>query len=335
MYLQVSKSSSDFWNNIKLTWQQCADLPVKCWATSVAELDGKVYFTSRGDGTYYDSPLIYDSYKDQWFALPSLPHVNFSLVVIPNKKQLLAIGGVSDGEVSGQVFAWEEDDQKWTTPYPNMPTARYGSCGVSHKSVVIVAGGVTCCDPLTKTGAVEVLHIDEHGGSCWTKVEQFPYVAYDLVPVVIDDVLYIGVGFDDDDGSTCNIATASLPDLIQRGVRKTRSGRLWNKMPDMPYSSWSINQYQGRLIIFTGDYRVEQPGQTESSWQLISQIHLYNPGTKSWDHVGEVPYNYLMGRSAHIRENKILFISGLTGTHAVGKGDDMLTRCVVLTLTPK
>ena len=40
---QVNKSSSDFWNSLKLTWQQCADLPSKYWATSVAELDGKVY----------------------------------------------------------------------------------------------------------------------------------------------------------------------------------------------------------------------------------------------------------------------------------------------------
>ena len=103
----------------------------------------------------------------------------------------------------------------------------------------------------------------------------------------------------------------------------------------MPYSSDSINYYQGRLIIFTGDHKVEQPGQSKPTWVLISQICLYNPGTKSWDYVGEVPYNYLMGRSAHIADNKILFISGLTGTHTPGKSDDMLTSCSVLTLMPK
>ena len=40
-----------------------------------------------------------------------------------------------------------------------------------------------------------------------------------------------------------------------------------------------------------------------------------------------------MGRSVHIRENKILFIGGLTGTHTAGKGDDMLTGCLILTYT--
>ena len=325
---------------------------MKCWARSVAKLDGKVYIAVQGGNTHYVNPLMYDSYKDKWFTLPALPHVRFSLVVVCCKhllvtrglsslfftwekevchKQLLAIGGVSGGKVSGQVFAWEEDDQEWTTPYPNLPTARFGSCSASHGSAVIVAGGVTCCNPFSVTGVVEVLYIDKHAESCWTEVERLPHVVYDVVPVIIDDDLYICAGFDKD-GSTCDIVSASLPELLQSGVR---SGRVWNKLPDMPYSSLSINQYQGRLIIFTGDRRVEQPGQGKSTWELISQIHLYNRGTKSWDHVGDVPCNYLLGISVHISENEILFISGLTGTHTVGKCADMLVGCLALKLEQK
>ena len=98
----------------------------------------------------------------------------------------------------------------------------------------------------------------------------------------------------------------------------------------MPYSSVSINHYQGRLIIFTGDRKTKKPGQ--GKWELISMIHIYNPDTKSWDHVGNVPYSYLLGKSVHIGENKLLFIGGLTGTHTVGKGDDMVTTCLLLTI---
>ena len=311
---------------------------MKCWATSVTKLDGKVYITARGDHGPYVNPMMYDSYKDEWSGLPELPHARFSLVSVPHKKQLLAIGGVSGKVISNKVFAWDEDKQRWTTPYPNMPTARFDSCSISYRSAVIVAGGVTCYDPLTITGAVEVLHINERNlfskSSHWIKVEQLPYAVYDIAPLMIDDNLYITAGFDDNEG-TCNIVTASLPELLQSSVKRTTSGRVWHKLPDMPYSSWSINHYRGRLIIFTGDHSVEQPSQSKSNWELISQIHLYNPLTKSWDHVGDVPYNYLLGKSVHIRENKILFISGLTGTHFVGEGDDMLTTCMLLTLTPK
>ena len=93
--------------------------------------------------------------------------------------------------------------------------------------------------------------------------------------------------------------------------------------------------YQGRLIIFTGDHKVEKPGQTESSWEAIPLIHVYNPDTKSWDHVGDVPCNYLMGKSIHLSENKLFFTGGLTGTHMIDKADDMLTTCAMLIFTLK
>ena len=91
---QVSKSSSDFWNNLKLTWQQCADLPFKCWASSVAELDGNVYIAMDSGKGAYVNPLMYDSKRDQWSTLPALPYCRLSLVIVPGWKQLLAIGGV-------------------------------------------------------------------------------------------------------------------------------------------------------------------------------------------------------------------------------------------------
>ena len=86
-YFQVSKSRSDFWNSVKLTWKKCADLPVICCADSVAELDGKVYVAvSRNDDHLYNL-LMYDPYKDEWSVLPKLPHAHcFSLVAVPYKK---------------------------------------------------------------------------------------------------------------------------------------------------------------------------------------------------------------------------------------------------------
>ena len=91
---QVNKRSNDFWNNLKLTWQQCTDLPLKCWVLSVAELDGKVYAAIIESKYAHFDPLMYDSSKDLWSSLPALPYDNFSLVTVPDRKQLLAIGGL-------------------------------------------------------------------------------------------------------------------------------------------------------------------------------------------------------------------------------------------------
>ena len=304
---------------------------MKCCASSVAELDGKVYITVAGNEDYYFDPLVYDSHMDEWSALPELPHAMFSLVAVPYKKQLLAIGGVSGDGVSNKVFAWDENNRKWTTPYPNMPTARYSSCSISHGSAVIVAGG--SLNSYTLTGAIEVLHFGSRfSRSHWSVVEQLPYAVSEALPLIYDDQLYIAEGYDDSGGSTCNIVTASVSELLKSSVKKTR---VCHKLPDMPYSSCSITHYQGCLIIFNGDRRVEQTGKRKSAWESVQQSYLYNPNTKSWDYIAEDSHNYKLGKAVHLGENKIFFVGGITGTFEVGKDDDMVKTCSILTITPK
>ena len=229
LMFQVNKSSGYFWNSLKLTWQQCADLPSKYFATSVAELDGKVYITTLGSRSTYSRPLIYDSKNNQWSSLPPLPFVRFSLVSVDDKKQLLAIGGVVDNngviEISSKVFLWNQKKNKWTTPYPNMPTGRFHCSSVSHGSTVIVAGGVTSWDPWTMTRAVEVLHIDENfwfTNSYWSVVKQLPHVVWDAIPLLVNNKLYIAAGYDKGGSpSTCNVVTASLYQNYYRAVMNT------------------------------------------------------------------------------------------------------------------
>ena len=339
---QVNKSSSDFWNNLKVTWQQCADLPGKCWVFSVAELDGKVYVSGYSEGGVYPFPFMYDSNKDQWSTLPKLPCGCFGIVTVTEKKQLLTIGGFTNNngvvEESNKVFLWDEKYNKWLTPYPNMPTARRNCSSISHGLAVIVAGGITCVDPFTITRSVEVLHINDNNlhDSYWSVVEQLPHVVYLANPLIVNDKLYITVGYDTFPGSsTCNVVTASLPELLQSSNNNTSSSQVWSKLPDMPYSSFSINHYQAHLITFTGYCMVKRPDEDKPVCELVPLIHIYNPDTKTWDCVGDIPIGYLLGKSVHIRENKILFIGGLTGTHKIGKDDDIMTTCSILTLTPQ
>ena len=340
MIFQVNKSSSDFWNGLNFTWQQCAELPSKYYVQSVVELNGKVYIEVTCNDSAYVEPLMYDPSKDQWFSLPVLSYIRFSLVTVPNKKQLLAIGGVVNDngviEISDKVFLWDEENWKWTTPYPNMPTARYYCSSISHGSAVIVAGGVTCHDPWTMTRAVEVLYIEEQfTKSHWSVVEQSPLVVWDAIPLIVDDTLYLASGFDKRTGaSTCNIVTASLPELLQSSNKNTSSSQVWYKLPDMPYSSMSINHYLGRLITFSGDYKIEKPNTEKPVYQSVPLIHIFNNYTNTWDCVGEIPCEYLIGRSVNLRNNKILFIGGLTGTHDPCEYDDIVTKCLMLTLSP-
>ena len=338
--LQVNKSSSDFWNSLKLRWQRCADLPSKYWVESIAELNREVYVAYKDHKYAHFDLLCYDCTKDQWSKLPGLPYVNCNLVTVPDRKQLLAIGGVVINNevdvISNKVFLWDEENRKWITPYPNMPTARCYCSGISHGSTVIVAGGVTCWDPWIMTRAVEVLHIEERSRftrSHWIVVEQLPHVVWRSIPLIVNDKIYISIGYDKkDSGSTCNIVAATLPELLQSSNENTSSSQVWHKLADMPYSS-SITYYQGHLIIFGGFYVIEQPNTDKQVVQSVQWIHIYNHFTNTWDCVGEIPYEYLLGRSVHIKDNKILFIGGVSGTCNSNKDDDIVTTCLILTLS--
>ena len=54
---------------------------------------------------------------------------------------------------------------------------------------------------------------------------------------------------------------AFLPDLYYRAVKRTLAvhGQVWDKLPDMPYSSLSINHYQDSVNTLGGSYEVEWP----------------------------------------------------------------------------
>ena len=327
------KNNNTFWNSLKMTRQQCPDLLVKCWPTSVTELDGRVYIIAE-DSTEATYPCVYDVIEGKWFQLPALPYHKCSLVSVPDKKQLLAIGGckrIEDAvKVTGEVFVWNEDEKKWLTEYPIMPTARFSSSSIYHKSMVIIAGGVTCYNPWIMTSTVEILSIEKEFSqdrTHWSKVERLPYVVYDAVPLIVQNNLYIAGGFDKHNHGTCKIVTASLSELQKSGDKNTS---VWERLPDMPYSSFSINHYQGHLITFTGVSLGEQPAQDKP----MHQFHLYNPDTKSWDYVATASEGYIWGRSVHIKEDVLFVVGGTTGT--IYRGESNLVRtCLILLFVRK
>lgn len=316
------------------------DLPLKCFVTSIAELAGKVYVSIKGSQCAYLNALVYVTREDRWHELPALPHARFSLCTIPSKNQLLAVGGLQiiNGivNVSNSIFSWNESTNSWANDYPDMPTSRWSSAAVGYESTVVVAGGVTHLEPFTITRAVEVLHVGESAtDTYWSVVERLPHIVYEAIPLIVNDKIYIATGNDrGKGGSTCSVISASLPELLQSSTATGNvGGQVWNKIPDMPYCSYAINHYGGYLITFTGDCMVELPDEDNAVCKLVPLMHLYNPDTDSWDYIDNVTHGYYLGRSVHLTANKIFFIGGLTGKHYLGNSDDLVTTCLMLTIT--
>jgi len=143
LYLYNIIDEQEQYPALGLPWSQYASLPLKCWAISVAELDGNVYASIEGSSCGYVDPIMFDSNLSKWLILPSLPCSRYSFAVVPDKKHVLAIGGrtISNGllELSSKVFLWDEKYTKWLTPYPEMPTARFDCSSIGYQSNVIVA----------------------------------------------------------------------------------------------------------------------------------------------------------------------------------------------------
>lgn len=316
-------------------------MPGKRWVSSIAELNNKVYVAVEDSNGSYIEPLVYDLVRDRWALLPSLPCGKFSLVAVYNTQQLLAIGGCAkrDGTITlfSSVFLWNGTDS-WLTTYPDMLTKRCLCASGAYQSVVIVAGGMTSYNPYTLTRAVEILHIDDRSPSyCqWSVVERLPHVVCNPVPLLVDNQLYIATGTDNEAGfTTVSVVAASLPELLQSSNDPDSAGQIWNKLSDMPYCSDSINHYQGHLITFTGDYLIEHPDDDDPVYKLSPHIYMYNPDTRSWDYMGDVPNAYYMGRLVHVSENRIIFIGGMSGKHDASNDNDLVGTCTMLKMCKK
>ena len=310
------------------TWQQCASLPIKFWATSVAVCDGIVYVATNVTRLYVYKPDI-----EKWFHSSVLPPVvEYSIVTAPNKKHILAIGGRSYPYVlSNTVYLWDKMNERWITPYPNMPTPRYRCAAISYKSNIIVIGGIKQHISHMLTTAVEVLHVNNTNphDSYWSVIQHpLPITTYGSIPLIIDDTLYIAAGYNENSVGVQVVSAAYLPHLLQNN---NSTPPVWSRLPNVPYCSRSINCCQGYLITFSGDHLVQH---MKGAWESVPYIHVYNPDTKWWDRVDEVaPHDYYFGMSVHLTDNKILFIGGLTGTHNPNNVFDIVSNCWILATT--
>ena len=121
-------------------------------------------------------------------------------------------------------------------------------------------------------------------------IEQLPLAVREAVPLIVNGTLYLAHEYGSRSHSTCNVLTAHLPELLHSSNKNTSSSQVWDKLPNMPYSSPSINCYQGCLITFSGDNKIEHPNGNKPVYEIVPYIHIYNPDTQSWDYVGKMPH---------------------------------------------
>ena len=241
----------------------------------------------------------YDPPQDKWTTLPQLPVKWFGLGQVNGK--LVVVGGEkSGGQVSNEVYTYDERSRKWKQTIPPIPTARHSPGVLSLQSALVVADGSSY------TAAVEIFKPDT---SQWYKTDPLPTACLDISLVAIGNTCYALGGYN---GSHLNLALyASVDDLLRNAVpanQTTHSGSsdtqpAWKMLPSTPTYRPAAAVLAGNLLAIGGK-------ETSEGGAPKKEVYMYSPSTNSWIYISDLPAPRSFTAVAVLSSTRVLVIGG-------------------------
>ncbi len=210
--------------------------------------------------------------QDQWTKLPEYTAKWFAMTSLANR--LVLVGGIDPRNLkrANQLAVFESGE--WTHPYPPMNIARRSSTAVSFNNHIIVAGGRD--DYRCAISSVEVLDVASRR---WYIAQSLPNPRSDLKSTLIGNTLYLMGGYDHT-GVTKTVHHVDLNELVAKALSNLDTPTPWQTLQEVPLVCSALLSI-GRSLLAVGgqDDRVNQS----------SSIHLYQPDTRRWVKVGDLP----------------------------------------------
>lgn len=238
-----------------------------------------------GRGTI-DKHIImqYNSQSEEWTELLQYRACDFAMTAVKN--HLVLVGGEEHDRKIKKLGLWGAEN-KWTHPYPEMPTARSDSTAVLYKEWLIVAGGISS-DFGVAVSCIEVLNIDNMQ---WHTGPPTPTSWAYMRSQVVGDTCYFMGGSTGKIGPLSGIITdkaysVSLPSLI--GQLNSRNSRdrdrqirkeMWKKIHGLQIGCCTPLSIGGSLLVAGG----------RKDKEASTAIHLFQPDTGLWVRVGDLP----------------------------------------------
>ncbi len=245
-----------------------------CWACAVV-LNGNVY-VGGGDTARDEDDFIIQVYSpesDGWRRLPQCP-VRFFAMAAVNQQLVVVGGGSHNHQVQSTVLVWDDTSRCWTTTYPNMPTARCEAAAVSYQQFLVVAGGYGQSDRDLNT-----VNILNSSTKQWVTAAPLPTACCQLSPALVGDTLYLLGGFADHTPSKQMFST-SISALISHATSSFRA----------PPPNWDVTDTKltHSKAVSLNNSLLAVGGRDDGS-KDSSAIYHYNPLSKRWTKVGDVP----------------------------------------------
>ena len=259
----------------------------------------------------------YDPASDTWKVLPDVPVTLFSITSLNG--QLVAVGGLDRGSwitiKARTIYAWDGNSWEWTT-LPGNPSLLSGvsrpGCG-SYRHYLIVAGGHGSRE---YTASVAVLDTKE---GKWYSASPLPETGDVIGAEIVGENLYlllIQTVF----MKTKFILTASMQALTTQAKSGENEGSsIWKKLPDIPgYDTTGIfsigNNMLLAITIGEGPFQVIKDSISSilPITHISTDIHIFNPYTKQWMKVGELPEAMVGCACTMLPSGRLLVAGGST-----------------------
>ncbi len=261
-------------------------------------LNGKAYV----GGGYADSEedkfiiQVYTPGSDGWSRLPKCPVQWFAIAVL--NQQLVLVGGFSrDYSLQSTVLVLDSTSQRWITPYPDLPTARWLPAAIVYQQFLVVAGGRAGG---TSLKTVEILNSSTKQ---WSTASPLPVGQESLTPALVGDTLYL-LGGELGYSSNKQMFSISLPALISHATSASQAPPpTWEVTDTDLTSSTAVSLHNSLLAV----------GGMDDQDRRSSAIRLYNPQTRQWAKVGDVPAALSKCSCTVLSSGELLVLGGTNG----------------------
>ena len=237
---------------------------------------GRVYvgggLTDKSHNAYQVFRLM--SGRDGWDILPPCPVRWFALGQFQG--HLITVGGKSrEGDITGEVYRYNEESLEWRKYLQPMPTARCFLSIVTTDSAIIACGGEISLKKNCASVEVYVLEADQ-----WRPAVVLPIGCNIMTSIIIADTCYLLGGHDSSFTATKTVLYASVTTLIEKAtsqgvVKKIRRGfkHVWKTLPDTPLKYSSVASLGGCLLAIGGCYDLNRNSPV---------VHTFHSQANSW-----------------------------------------------------
>ena len=175
-------------------------------------------------------------------------------------------------KLTNRIVLFASESRKWTR-MPPMNVARSWSTAVHFNNYIIVAGGL---GHRGRTSSVEVF---DAASRKWHFAKSLPKPCALMKSTLIGNTLFLMGGYDHNN-PTKVVHTVNLNELIAKAIFGQAAQSLWLDIKDTPLEFSAPLNIGGSLVAVGG---------RDDKLSPSSSIHLYQPDTRRWVKVGNLP----------------------------------------------